>query len=309
MITWLTANAADIVLVVLAIGVVLLVLVVVLLVAWLRARRRVSGLGADRASSDRARLDAEMALAEQTNRLRIIRELHEVAAHSLSVVISQADGARYAAQRDPAAAGRSAAVIAETTRSTLADLRRVMSLVGEGESSGAQGARLDAAHELIDVLREQGLDVVVEEFGAAFPLKPGAEIAIYRILQEGLANALAYGGPGTEARVTLTWSDQGLQLRVEDDGIRAQHRRAAESTGTAGSDAATAGPATSIDDDLAALTRTVDGRGIAEMRARAELYGGILTATTQPGVGFTLAVVFPALRHHNGVHGVDLRRS
>ncbi|MDO8337937.1 MAG: histidine kinase [Microcella sp.] len=309
MITWLTANAADIVLVAVSIGVALLVVAVVLLVAWLRASQRVSGLGADRAGADRARLDAEMALAEQTNRLRIIRELHEVAAHSLSVVISQADGARYAAQRDPSAAGRSAAVIAETTRSTLADLRRVMSLVGEGESSGAQGARLDAAHELVDVLREQGLDVVVEEFGAAFPLKPGAEIAIYRILQEALANALAYGGPGTEARVTLTWSDQGLQLRVEDDGIRAQHRRAAESAGTAGSDAEARGPATSIDDDLAALTRTVDGRGIAEMRARAELYGGILTATTQPGVGFTLAVVFPALRHHNGVHGVDLRRS
>jgi len=308
-ITWLTANAADIVLVAVSIGVALLVLAVVLLVAWLRARRRVAGLGADRAGADRARLDAEMALAEQTNRLRIIRELHEVAAHSLSVVISQADGARYAAQRDPSAAGRSAAVIAETTRSTLADLRRVMSLVGEGESSSAQGARLDAAHELIDVLREQGLDVVVEEFGAAFPLKPGAEIAIYRILQEALANALAYGGPGTEARVTLTWSDQGLQLRVEDDGIRAQHRRAAESAGTSGSDAASSGPPTSIDDDLVALTRTVAGRGIAEMRARAELYGGILNATTQPGVGFTLAVVFPALRHHNGVHGVDLRRS
>nr|WP_246335454.1 histidine kinase [Microcella alkalica] len=238
--------------------------------------------------------------------MRIIRELHEVAAHSLSVVISQADGARYAAQRDPSAAGRSAAVIAETTRSTLADLRRVMSLVGEGESTGAQGARLDSAHELIDVMRVQGLDIVVEEFGEAFSLKPGAEIAIYRIMQEALANALAYGGPGTEARVTLTWSGQGLQLRVEDDGIRAQHRRAAEASG--GSADGGAAPTTSIDDDLAALTRTVDGRGIAEMRARAELYGGILSATTQPGVGFTLAVVFPALRHHNGVHGVDLRR-
>ncbi|KQV24895.1 MULTISPECIES: sensor histidine kinase [unclassified Microcella] len=304
MITWLTANAADIVLMAVAIAATTVILSLVLVIAWSRSRRRVSGLGADRASADRARLDAEMALAEQTNRLRIIRELHEVAAHSLSVVISQADGARYAAQRDPSAAGRSAAVIAETTRSTLADLRRVMSLVGEGESSGAQGARLDAAHELIGVMREQGLDIVVEEFGEAFALKPGAEIAIYRILQEALANALAYGGPGTEARVTLTWSDQGLQLRVEDDGIRAQHRRATES-GTSPAEA----PATSIEDDLAALTRTVDGRGIAEMRARAELYGGILTATTQPGVGFTLAVVFPALRHHNGVHGVDLRRS
>lgn len=299
MITWLIANAADVVLVVLAVSAALVVLGLVLLVAWLRARRRVSGAALDRAAAERARLEAEVALAEQTNRLRIIRELHEVAAHSLSVVISQADGARYAAQRDPSAAGRSAAVIAETSRSTLADLRRVMTLVGEGESH-PQGARLDAAHELIDVMREQGLQIVVEEFGEPFPLKPGAEIAVYRILQEGLANALAYGGPGTEARVTLTWSDQGLQLRVEDDGIRAQARRRGDGD---------AAPSTTIDDDLAALTRTVDGRGIAEMRARAELYGGILTATTQPGVGFTLSVVFPTLRHHNGVHGVELRRS
>lgn len=301
MITWLTENAADIVLGVVAAVAALVVIAIALLVAWLRARGRVTGAHAERAAAERARLDAEVALAEQTNRLRIIRELHEVAAHSLSVVISQADGARYAAQRDPSAAGRSAAVIAETTRSTLADLRRVMSLVGEGESGSAQGARLDAAHELISVMREQGLEVVVEEFGEAFPLKPGAEIAIYRILQEALANALAYGGPGTETRVTLTWTEQGLQLKVEDDGIRAQARRT-------GDDPAAAA-ATTIDDDLAALTRTVDGRGIAEMRSRAELYGGILTATTQAGVGFTLSVVFPTLRHHNGVHGVDLRRS
>ena len=300
MITWLTENAADVVLVAVLAVAALLVLGVALLIAWLRARGRIARAAADRAAADAARLDAEVALAEQTNRLRIIRELHEVAAHSLSVVISQADGARYAAQREPSAAGRSAAVIAETTRSTLADLRRVMSLVGEGESVSVQGARLDAAHELIDVMREQGLEIAVEEFGEPFPLKPGAEIAVYRILQEALANALAFGGPGTEARVTLTWTDQGLQVRVEDDGIRAQARRAGESEQA---------PATTIDDDLAALTRTVDGRGIAEMRARAELYGGILTATTQPGVGFTLSVVFPALRHHNGVHGVDLRRS
>ena len=152
MITWLTENAADIVLAAVAAVAALVVIAIALLVAWLRARGRVTGAHAERAAAERARLDAEVALAEQTNRLRIIRELHEVAAHSLSVVISQADGARYAAQRDPSAAGRSAAVIAETTRSTLADLRRVMSLVGEGESGSAQGARLDAAHELIGAL-------------------------------------------------------------------------------------------------------------------------------------------------------------
>lgn len=298
MIAWMLEAGPDLVLVITAAAAVLLVLVVVLLVAWLRARSRAASRERERAAAEQTRVEAEFAAADQRNRLRIIRELHEVAAHSLSVVISQADGARYAAERDPSAAARSAAVIAETTRSTLADLRRIMSLVGEGESR-AVAPRLDTTHELFAIMRDQGLVITVEEFGSAFDLKPGAEIAVYRIVQEALANALAFGGRGTEVRVTLTWSGEGLQLRVEDDGIRARARAAGEDE---------PGRVT-IAEDMAALTATVTGRGIAEMRARAELYGGILSATTQPAVGFTLSVVFPSLRHHNGVHGVDLRRS
>ena len=298
MIAWMLDVAPEKVLATSAAGLMLFVLVVVLLVAWLRARRRAARLGRERAHAEQLRVEATIEAADQRNRLRIIRELHEVAAHSLSVVISQADGARYAAERDPSAASRSAAVIAETTRSTLADLRRIMSLVGEGESA-AVAPRLDTAHELFDIMRDQGLAITVEEFGSAFDLKRGAEIAVYRIVQEALANALAFGGRGTEVRVTLTWSGEGLQLRVEDDGIRSRSRaRGDEEPGRV-----------TIEDDVAALTATVTGRGIAEMRARAELYGGILSASTQPAVGFTLSVVFPSLRHHNGVHGVDLRRS
>lgn len=298
MIAWMLDVGPDLVLAITAAAAVLLVLVVVLLIAWLRARSRAAHRDRDRAAAEQARVEAEFAAADQRNRLRIIRELHEVAAHSLSVVISQADGARYAAERDSSAAARSAAVIAETTRSTLADLRRIMSLVGEGESR-AVAPRLDTTHELFDIMRDQGLAITVEEFGTAFDLKPGAEIAVYRIVQEALANALSFGGRGTEVRVTLTWSGEGLQLRVEDDGIRSRARAAGEDE----PDRVT------IAEDMAALTATVTGRGIAEMRARAELYGGILSATTQPAVGFTLSVVFPSLRHHNGVHGVDLGRS
>ena len=298
MIAWMLDVAPDLVLASSAAALVLLVLVVVLLVAWVRARTRARRRDRERAEAEQLRVEAEFAAADQRNRLRIIRELHEVAAHSLSVVISQADGARYAAERDPLAASRSAAVIAETTRSTLADLRRIMSLVGEGES-GAIAPRLDTTHEVFDIMRDQGLTITVEEFGIAFDLKPGAEIAVYRIVQEALANALAFGGRGTEVRVTLTWSGEGLQLRVEDDGIRSRSRAMGD---------AEPGRVT-IQEDIAALTATVTGRGIAEMRARAELYGGILSATTQPAVGFTLSVVFPSLRYHNGVHGVNLRRS
>jgi signal transduction histidine kinase len=92
-------------------------------------------------------------------------------------------------------------------------------------------------------------------------------------------------------------------VKVDDDGIRASARR----EGLDPNDASAVGY--TIDDDLKALTDEPTGRGISEMRSRAELYGGILTASTVPGVGFSLSVVFPALRFHNGVHGVKLEHS
>lgn len=288
--------------VVASIGAALVVIVLILLVAWLRARSRARRSSFDRAAAERQRIDLELSLAEQTGRLRIIRELHEVSVHALSVIISQADGARYAATLDPTAAVRSTEVIAESARSTLGDLRRVMALVREGEASAAPHPRLASTRELFAVMRDSGLDVVFEESGDPFELKHGAELAIYRILQEALSNTLSYGGPGTQARVSFTWGDEGLHVRVDDDGIRASARR----DGLDPNDASVV--AYTIDDDLAALTVEPTGRGISEMRSRAELYGGILTASTVPGVGFSLSAVFPALRFDNAPTGVKRER-
>ena len=300
---WVSANAMMLITALAAASVVLVVLVIVVLVAWLRARGRARRTAFDRAAAERQRIDLELGLAEQAGRLRIIRELHEVSVHSLSVIISQADGARYAATADPSAAARAAAVIAESARSTLGDLRRVMGVAREGEVSASPQPRLKSTRELFAVMRDSGLDVVFEESGEPFDLQQGAELAIYRILQEALANALSYGGPQTEARVTFTWGAEGLHVKVDDDGIRSSARR----EGLDPNDATAVGY--TIDDDLKALTDEPTGLGIREMRARAELYGGILTASTVPGVGFSLSVVFPALRFHNGVHGVKLDRS
>lgn len=289
----------DMTMVVLAVivGVAVLALIVVLLVAWLRARGRARRLFFDRAAAERQRIDLELSLAEQTGRLRIVRELHEVSVHALSVIISQADGARYAGSVDPSAAVRATDVIAESARATLGDLRRVMALVREGEASAAPHPRLASTRELFAVMRDSGLEVVFEESGTPFDLKNGAELAVYRILQEALANTLSYGGPGTEARVSFTWGDDGLQVRVDDDGIRAAARR----EGLDPNDSAAV--AYTIDDDLAALTVEPAGRGISEMRSRAEVYGGILSASTVPGVGFSLSAVFPALRFDGGDAG------
>ncbi len=300
---WLEDNRETALMALVIVSSVLLVVALVLLVLWLVARRRARRAARARAQAERDRIDAELKLAEQGSRLRMIRELHEIAVHSVSVIISQADGARYAATQDPAVAARTATAIAEAGRATLADLRRVMTVVRDGEAEAGPQPGLSSARELFKVMRDAGLDVAFEEHGDRHQLKHGAELAIFRILQESLSNALQHGGEGTHAKVVFTWTDDGLQVRVEDDGIRAEALRNgldpyAEATRQN----------YDVDDDAAALTTAPTGRGITEMRERAELYGGVFEAHTVPGVGFTVSVVFPSIRHHNGVHGVPLEQ-
>src|SRR5690606_21994908 len=108
---------------------VLLLVSIVLLVLWLltlRGRRRESIVRAD---AERARLDLDLLFAEQTARLRMVRELNEVAVNSVSAIVRQAEGARYAGESDPGAAVRSAVGIAESARATLDDLRRGAEIV------------------------------------------------------------------------------------------------------------------------------------------------------------------------------------
>ncbi len=282
-------------------AIVLFVATVVLLVLWLVTSARRRRVQAARVVAERDRLEIELELQEQLSRLRIVRELHEVAVHSISVIISQADGARYAAATDPDAAVRSASVIADTARSPLADLRRVMSVVRDGEADAAPQPGLSMARDLFKVMRDAGLVVTFTEAGERFDLKEGAELAVFRILQEALSNALKFGGQGTEANVSFTWTPEGLQVLVDDDGVRAAARRdgldpnrMAQQRGY------------TIEEDLGALTEVVSGRGITEMRERATLFGGILNVSSVPGVGFTVSAIFPALRYDNGVHGVNL---
>ena len=282
----------------------LLLVAVVLLVLWLAALRGRRSEAAKRVELERERIDLQLSLAEQTGRLRIIRELHEVAVHSMSVMIGQADGIRFSAQSDPEVAVRGATVLADTARSTIADLRRVMSVVREGEASAGTQPTLKSLRELFKVMRDAGLVVTFEETGERFELAPGAELAVYRILQEALSNSLRHGGEGTEVKVSLGWTADGLQVRVDDDGERTQVRRSGLDPNEVAQQRGY-----SIDDDLHALTDVVSGRGMTEMRQRTELFGGVFSAGALPGVGFSVSAVFPALRYHNGVHGVNLERA
>jgi signal transduction histidine kinase len=289
---WLRENSALVLVVLAVASAVFLLAALVFLILWGVARRSTRRARAERVEADRDRLDFELLAAEQTSRLRIIRELHEIVLHSISVIVSQADGARYAAAQDPSVAARTSATIAETARTTLGDLRRVMDVVRDGEADAGPQPGLASLRDLFSVMRDAGLGVVFEETGERLDLKAGAELAVYRILQEALGNALKHGGPGTEARVAFTWTDAGLEVRVDDDGARAA--------------AARDGGDYSQEDDLAALTGEPVGRGITEMRERTEIYGGVFRAWAMPGVGFSVSAIFPALAYHNGVHGVKL---
>ena len=282
---------------------VLVVLLVLFLVLWLRASAKLRRMRREQAVDDQEFARLELSVADQSGRLRIIRELHDLAVHRVSAMIAQADGARYAGASDPSAAVRAAQVIADTGRETLADMRRVMTLVRETEAEALPQPRLKSTRDLLKVMRDAGLEVQFEEGGEPYELNSGAELAVYRILQEALTNCLKYGGDGTEVRVAFTWTANGLAVRVDDNGFRnAVLRRGLGAEETAEQLAYT------VEEDLKALTQEITGPGISDMRARAELFGGTVTATEVPGVGFSIAATFPTIRFHNGVHGVDLSR-
>ena len=188
---------------------------------------------------------------------------------AVSKLITRAEGSRYTAENDPSSAVRVMTALVEDGRYALADMRRVLTIAREGESVSTMQPGLQSARDLFRVMRDAGLVVSFTETGERFPLKPGAELAVFRILQSALANTLKHGGVGTEARVSFTWSHDGLQLVIDDDGIRAAVRRAASDP-----DAPAAPTSYSIEDDLKSLNETLSGAGLTQMRERAQLFGG-----------------------------------
>jgi signal transduction histidine kinase len=297
--SWLSGDTSvpNALLVVVAVLGILAIVITALWFVSTASRRRIRR---ELSAADRDILDLELSLAEQGARLRMVGELHEVAIHSVSAIVAQADGAKYAAESEPAAAGRAAVKIGDSARSTLAELRRVMAIVRQGEADAVRQPGIKTSRELFRVMREAGLDIRFEEIGERFELKRGAEVAIFRILQESLSNALKYGGEGTEVRVSFRWSGEGLNLLVDDDGIRAATRRAGDDPNRVARDGGY-----TVEDDAAALTATPAGPGITEMRERTELFGGVFNAYIVPGVGFSVSAAFPQLRHAKGVQGAS----
>lgn len=174
----------------------------------------------DRAHRLEIEAQHERDLAASDERAHIAREMHDIVAHSLSVIITQADGARYAAVANPGIAPETLATIAATGRSSLQEMRRLLGVLrGDGEASTRPLPGLGDLDELLLGIRAAGLPVDFAVTGEARrQLPPGAELTAYRAVQEGLTNVMKHAGPNVQAAVNLTWNARGLEVAVRDDG-------------------------------------------------------------------------------------------
>jgi signal transduction histidine kinase len=214
-------------------------------------------------SADREREQlARIAVHEE--RASIARELHDIVAHSVSVMLVGVRGARDVLRTSPDAADDTLARVERSGEQSLAELRRILELLREPEQRAESRPQPSLAEldELVASYRAAGLPVRLEVIGDPTPLPGGVELSVYRIVQEALTNALKHSDP-TNVTVTLAFRNSGLELEVVDDGT------------TATPDAATT------------------GQGIVGMRERVALLGGELQTGPRKGGGFRVAARLP----------------
>ncbi len=232
-----------------------------------RSRRLIVQALEDRTHRLEVERQQERDLAAADERSHIAREMHDIIAHSLSVIITQADGARYASAADPDVAPQTLETIAETGRASLREMRRLLGVLrGDEASSTRPLPTLVDIPILVEMLKSSGLDAHFTIHGQPRrPLPPGAELTAYRVIQESLTNILKHAGPNIHAAITQTWTARGLELHAEDNG-----RGAAP-------DPSSAGPC----------------QGIRGMSERVKLYEGTLTAGPARSGGFSVQAFIP----------------
>lgn len=240
--------------------------------------------------------EQERRLAAQDERTRIAREMHDIVAHSLSSIISQADGARYAAasartaraqqtqqaqqaeqpgqaqqQSEPDIAEQTLELIADTARDSLTQMRSLLGLLRTDEATAyAPVPTLNDVPALVEQSRRAGLPVIFTGITGtmARALPQGAELAAYRTVQEALTNALKHS-PGAATTVTIHWGEDGLHLRVHND------------------------PVSSAAAQYIARPVPGSGNGLRGMSERIALYHGTLTYGLQPDGGWLVEAALP----------------
>jgi signal transduction histidine kinase len=257
-------------------------------VAWLlgdmtRWRRRYYRELEERAARLERERDAQAQIAAAAERARIARELHDVVAHNVSVMVVQADGASYALDSSPDQAREALAAISATGRQALAEMRSLLGVLRSASTgpAGTPGAgAVSAAAELepqpgieqlsglLEQARATGLPVSFTVEGVPRQLPQGTALTAYRVVQESLTNARKHGGPAVTAMVTLRFGEDEVAILVSDDGMTAKKA-----------------------DGL--------GHGLIGMRERVELFGGTVAAGPKPGGGFQVMVTLPVRPSRN----------
>jgi signal transduction histidine kinase len=211
----------------------------------------------------RLRLDRERELAAQSavaaERARIARELHDVVAHSMGVMVVQAGAARAVLRQRPDDAERALRTIEEAGRT---GLRRLLEAAPADGPALAPQPGLADLDELLERVRATGVPVEALTKGVPRELPPGVDLSAYRIVQEALTNTLKHGGPGAHARVVIDYGDDDVAVEVDDDG-----RNGSTPGGT--------------------------GRGLIGMRERVAMFSGTLETDARPGGGFHVRATFP----------------
>lgn len=220
---------------------------------------------AERAEREQA---AAAELAVQEERVRIARELHDVVAHSVSVMVVQAGAGRRVLDRNPAQAAEALAVVESTGRNALDELRRLLGVLRHEQGAPAiepQPTAGDLA-ALVEQWRDAGMDVELDLEDEPRELPAGIGLTVYRIVQEALTNVMKHAGPA-RAHVTVRYDD-AVHIEVTDDGRGNRPH-----------------------DDVPS-----SGQGLIGMRERVELFGGTLVIGARPGGGFRVRATIPLSR-------------
>jgi signal transduction histidine kinase len=239
------------------------------LIAWLagrglRTRARLTEELHEAAVRAQEAHEHGIARAEADERRRIAREMHDVVAHSVSVMVVQAGGARRILDRDPQRAVEAAAHIEDVGRAALTEMRRLLGMMhqADDDSGRAPQPTLRELDGLIARSRAAGLQVTLAVVGEPRELPPGKDLAAYRVVQEALTNAIKHAGSASTS-VTVRWKPSALELEIVDRGGTAMN-------GTNGS-----------------------GHGLVGMEERMRLYDGSLRAGPTAGGGFEVVARLP----------------
>jgi signal transduction histidine kinase len=224
-------------------------------------------------------------------RLRLAQELHDVVAHSMSVIAVQAGMGAHVIDTRPADAKAALEAISTTSRSTLAEMRRLLGVLrdedGDLDHSPAPG--VDELPRLVDDVRAAGVPVDLTIEGDRSCVPKGLDLSVYRVVQEGLTNVIKHAGPA-RAVVTVRYEPTAVDVAVVDDGRGAAAVPAAATVDGRGDPTGASRTATA---STSGAGDVPGGHGLLGMRERVALWGGTLDAGPEPGGGFGVRAHLP----------------